>query len=269
MDSLEWLIVDEAGQAVPTAAVGGLARCPRGVGVGDPLQLEPVITLPRALIDQLMSHHRAPAELAPTRASVQTLADAVSRYGTERGGRWISLPLLAHNRCLEPMFTIANQMAYEDKMVHGRKHPARLEVLGLSRWIDVPRATADQDHFAADDWTELRRLLAELDWTKGPSVAVISPFKRVTRALTGRVRDAVEGWLPEARRTPIEVTQAMAAAKVGTVHTFQGRQSDAVILVLGGGTAGARQWAARTPNLLNVAFTRACDRLYVIADRKA
>ncbi len=263
--SLRWLIVDEAGQAVPAAAVGGLARFQRALVVGDPQQLEPVVTLPGALVAELMRHHHAPAELAPNRASVQTLTDSVSRFGTTRLDTWIGLPLLVHNRCLDPMYSVANKIAYDGEMIHGRRDLTVEHVLGDSRWIDVPRP--DGAHFRTEDLTEVLDLLRKLDWSQDQSIAIISPFKEVVRGLRRPIEREVLTLLPPERQSKVQRDAAVESVKVGTVHTFQGREKVAVILVLGGGSGGARQWAGRSPNLLNVAVTRAQDRLYVIGDR--
>ena len=59
---------------------------------------------------------------------------------------------------------------------------------------------------------------------------------------------------------------------VDTIHAFQGRQAETVVLVLGAPSpqaAGARRWAGREPNLLNVAASRAKRRLYVVGNRQS
>jgi hypothetical protein len=194
-ESLGVLIVDEAGQAPAHAAVGGMQRFRRAFIVGDPLQLEPVVTLPRALIEEIMGHHGAPFDLAPHRASVQTVADSTAQWGTLRRDSWIGLPLTVHNRCLRPMFDISNGMAYGD-MVQGRPDAPGTydEILGPSRWIDVPRP--DGSHFHKSDWEELRNLLHRFDWTALPSLAIITPFKLVKRELEHRVEGEIRRLLP-------------------------------------------------------------------------
>jgi superfamily I DNA and/or RNA helicase len=55
--------------------------------------------------------------------------------------------------------------------------------------------------------------------------------------------------------------------RIGTIHTVQGKEADSVILVLGAPKASqnrARSWAAGTPNILNVAVSRARQNLYVV-----
>lgn len=59
--------------------------------------------------------------------------------------------------------------------------------------------------------------------------------------------------------------------RVGTAHTAQGREAEAVIIVLGApnpSQTGARNWAGGRPNILNVAITCAKEVVYVIGNRK-
>lgn len=123
--SIGWVFVDEAGQAVPQAAVGALWRAKNAVVVGDPLQIEPVFTTPEKLTDVLLSASKIQIDfdVSPHNTSVQVLADKANPYGAsldfDGAETWIGSPLRVHRRCFEPMFSISNSIAYQGKMVFG------------------------------------------------------------------------------------------------------------------------------------------------------
>jgi hypothetical protein len=81
-ESIGWLLVDEAGQAPPQQAAGAIWRAKRTVVVGDPMQLEPVVTLPWGGQQALLRLFGVAEEWAPSRSSVQRVADRLARYGT-------------------------------------------------------------------------------------------------------------------------------------------------------------------------------------------
>jgi len=92
-ESLGWLFVDEAGQASPQAAVGAIFRTRRAVVVGDPVQIEPVVTLPERLTHAVCRHFGIdPDRFNAPDASVQSLADAASPVHTEIEGQRLKHP---------------------------------------------------------------------------------------------------------------------------------------------------------------------------------
>ena len=97
--SIGWLLIDEAGQATPQQAVGAIMRSKRVMAVGDPLQIEPVVTTPLPLLEGIASYMGVHSFdwVAPD-ASVQALADRANRYGAtidrDLGTLWIGSPLL-------------------------------------------------------------------------------------------------------------------------------------------------------------------------------
>ncbi|MBM5580825.1 DEAD/DEAH box helicase [Burkholderia pseudomallei] len=275
-DSIGWLLIDEAGQATPQSAAGAIWRSRRAVIVGDPLQVEPVFTVPLRLTEALRHRHQVDSAWSPADESVQTLTDRITPFGSwvstsadDTGGDtriWTGMPLRTHRRCDDPMFSVANRIAYAGQMVQGRVddegQPLATPfscVLGDSAWFDVA-STRVRHPVSEDELDVLRQCLTALrrepvrgEDNKPARVYVISPFRKVANACSDLVRRG-----------------KFDGIDVGTVHTFQGKEAAIVFLVLGTAPgqqgAGARAWATGAPNLLNVAITRAKCRLYVIGD---
>lgn len=262
-EALGWLLIDEAGQTTPQNAVGALWRTKRAVVVGDPLQLEPVTTLPFRAEQAIRNELDVDEQWSTSRTSVQRLADRLTPLGTWLPGdddkTWVGVPLTVHRRCDQPMFDIVNAIAYDGLMIDGtgkgpsERFDAAYPKLPPSKWVDVV-GSGSQGHWIPDEGYQLDRILSTLaDLEFGMSeVMVIGPFRDIARQIRSK-----------ARQHPGLVA--------GTIHTAQGKQADIVILVLGSAPdrPGARRWAASKPNLLNVAVSRAKRRLYVIGNRQA
>lgn len=270
-ETLGWLLIDEAGQALPQAAVGALLRCRRAVVVGDPIQIEPVVPLPERLTQTICRRFGIdPDHFNAPEASAQTLADAATPFMAEfhgrQGSRHVGVPLLVHRRCAEPMFGIANAVAYQHLMVHAKapKTSAIQDCLGASRWIDVQGS--GHHHWCEQEGEVVLAMMRRLkEAGVPPNLYIVSPFRIVAQNIRRLLFD-----------NPVVLSlspnpQDWIRDHVGTVHTVQGREAEAVFFVLGAPNPdqrGARGWAGGRPNLLNVALTRAQEAVYVVGNRQ-
>jgi hypothetical protein len=280
--SLGWLFVDEAGQAVPQAAVGAVWRARRAVVIGDPLQIEPVFTLPSRFISAVaeLSRHTDDGSYSPNKTSVQRLADNANRFGVTIGnegdqGVWVGSPLRVHRRCIDPMFSWSNEIAYGSKMVFGllqRSGPNGPPIRCESTWIDIRGDARKRQEVPEQTEFVLELLLALYQRDRQlPGLYLISPFKAIKTKLTKRIfgldwkKDRCEIEQPKKHEL-----KKWCKERVGTVHTFQGKEEHTVLMILGADPkhAGSADWACAKPNLLNVALTRARRRFYVVGDRE-
>jgi hypothetical protein len=279
-ERIGWLLIDEAGQATPQAAIGALWRSSRAVVVGDPLQLEPIFTVPARLEAAIARAHDVPSGWWPSLHSAQELADQANAIGTwlpatgphpadahpcsislSSQGKpliWVGAPLRVHRRCDEPMFSISNAVAYDGLMLHGKPHkPEQPPVSDWppSGWVDVC-GTQASGNWIAEEGQALDTIIMHLlsHGADPKDIFLISPFRGVVEELYGY-----------GKKYQLDIEN-----RVGTVHRTQGKEADIVILVLGGdpNRPGAKDWAAAKPNLLNVAASRAKKRLYVVGHRE-
>lgn len=267
------LIVDEAGQAQPQMAVGAMFRCRKAIIVGDPKQIEPVVTAETDMIKQLLTAEIL-AGYKDKKISVQAFADYINPYGTYLGKdeekEWVGCPLVVHRRCIDPMYTISNVLSYDGTMKQQTAAPkadrAKTFILDKSCWIDVAGAenSGKKDHFVKAQGELVLKLLArkfERDPIDIPRLFIITPFTSVKEGMLEMIKKSeLYGKEPRVRKW-------LNANNIGTVHTFQGQGTDEVIFLLGcdSKSMGAVNWVNN--NIVNVAATRAKFRFYMIGDK--
>lgn len=273
-EELGLLIIDEAGQATPQSALGALWRTQRAIIVGDPLQVEPVLTVPKELVKRFADEYNIPEYYRTPEVSVQMLADQTNEYGGYRNINgeqiWLGCPLVVHRRCVNPMFEISNEIAYENRMFLKSLLPKESDtfIFEHSIWFDIRgRENGNKDHTVKNQIDFAEKIFAKsIEIFNGfPDLFIITPFRRVAENLRKMMRlvlyhsqyiedENIDEWIKE---------------HCGTVHTFQGKEANEVILVLGCDNQsgiGASHWVGQKPNIINVAVSRAKYRIAVIGD---
>lgn len=271
-ESLGTLIIDEAGQASPHVALGALWRCKKAIVVGDPKQVEPVVTDESDAIKKAFANHSIKPYINKT-ISVQEFADKINNYGSyikdsDGNKTWVGCPLVIHRRCISPMFDISNEISYgrtmKNKTFNPKDEVKSKFVYDKSGWINVVGSEiGNKNHFVVAQGERALQII-EMSFKKYngfPKLYVISPFTTVINGLKELVRESTE-----LRKYNKNIVDTWLENNCGTVHKFQGKEAEEVIFLLGCDkkASGAVNWVK--PNIVNVAATRAKFRFYIIGD---
>ncbi len=279
------MVVDEAGQSSPHMAIGALCRSRKAIIVGDPKQVEPVVTddqdlLKQTFTDELLKNYKDKSN------SVQRFADIINPYGTylkDSNGsyEWVGCPLLVHRRCISPMYEISNDISYNNIMKQQAKQPDKdtqsTFIECQSQWINVRgKETGEKMHFVKEQGDKVIQML-EVAFSKNPDpdIFIISPFTTVESGIKDYVKKYVRSCKRDGEQSFLlmyeESLDTWLKRNVGTVHKFQGREAAEVIFLLGCDTSEAAKPAIMwvNTNIVNVAATRAKYRFYVIGDIEA
>ena len=274
--SLGMLIIDESGQAVPQSALGAIYRTRRAVVVGDPLQVEPVVTIPKVLIDILADSTCVANEYKVIENSAQTFADNINEFNGMIGERQVGCPLVVHRRCIEPMFSISNLISYDNRMFNktNKKEeylkPEKPFLIKKSGWINVEGVeNGGKDHFVKNQAERVCQLMEDAVhiysdlFETDDKIFIITPFRTVAESM----RKFIISYF-SAKGYDKEILSKWTKNCVGTVHTFQGKDANEVLLVLGcsNKSVGAMNWVVKKANILNVACTRAKYRIAFIGN---
>ncbi len=251
-------IIDEAGMIDQHKAFPLLVRSRKAIIVGDPLQIEPIITLSKqrredyrqtAFINRGLTeidYHRYSPEEEYSATAYHRAAGA-SGEGEDKGK---GILLKEHYRCQPSIIQYCNYIADYDLEIKTKPVNSLVE----SHLIAYDVEGKICNNVNEEEVTAVCEIIEHLV-KQGYSVqdiGVISPFKVHAAALKEQLKKKFS---------------QLDSKSVGTVHTFQGSEKKVIIL----STKVCQPqdnvyWINKRPNLLNVAVSRAKELFILVGN---
>lgn len=238
--AFDMVVIDEASQCDTATALIPIIRGQSLLLVGDPQQLNPVVLMDKSDDRALRRSYKIPDAYDYIENSVYKCFLACDSVSDE-------ILLSTHYRCDERIIGFNNQKYYHGKLkvASGRRVPDALT------FIDVPDDTSASKNTAP---AEANAVILYADRHPDERIGVITPF--------ANQRD----YLQEA----LEATGHGDIA-CGTVHAFQGDETDVILFSLAltdHSSPRTYEWLSDNRELINVATSRAKDKLVIISNQK-
>ncbi|NTW82079.1 MAG: AAA family ATPase [Chlorobiaceae bacterium] len=231
------VIVDEASQVDLLSGVLAMSCAEKLVIVGDPMQLPNVLSEEDekrakkvALQYNLPEHARFDRHslLSAVRTAFPEIPETLLRE---------------HYRCHPKIIQFCNQKFYGGELLVMTNDQGEPDVLKAYMTVEGQHARGAVNQRQIDEITQ--HILPELGSFKPADIGIVSPF----RAQTDRM----------------QASMGSEAIEIDTVHKYQGREKRVIIIATVSNEANA---FVDNPNLLNVAVSRAQEKLRLVVSRE-
>lgn len=251
------VVIDEAAQCTIPAILPLLFRAKRALIIGDPRQLQPVVTLSER--EDLEQQDRAglSRRWLKDRALTFTRHSTYDAFAQSAGFAYL---LDEHYRCHPDIIGPANRQVYQGRLTV-LTDPRRLKAQAdpALRWRHVSGTFQRGYSGSGSNPVEVDEVVRQVADSSAmfptAKIGVVTPLALQERALQAALRKA--GFATN------EVT-------CGTIHKFQGSERDIMVISAVGanGIQGpTRNWLVNQTNLWNVAITRAQSQLIIVGDQ--
>ena len=231
-------IIDEASQCNTAISLVPIIRGESLMLVGDPQQLNPVIVLDEMTNQKLKKRYNVSDDYDYRKNSI---------YKTYLACDAVSDEILLHNhyRCHKQIIEFNNKKYYNSKL-HVMTESKETQPLV---YVNVQNDEAYYKNTAPSEASEIIKYAAA---NKDKSIGVITPFVNQ--------KNLIEKMLK---------SENLSNVTCGTVHAFQGDEKDVVLFstaITNQTKAGTYEWLKNNKELINVATSRAKEKLIVLSN---
>ena len=234
----DMVIMDEASQCNTAVSLVPIIRGERLMLVGDPQQLSPVILLDEATNQKLKKRYNVSDDYDYRKNSIYKTFLACDSVSDE-------ILLHYHYRCNKKIIDFNNKKYYNSKLNIKSLNNEEKPLV----YLDVKGAHSDYKNTSPEEVNEIIKYAA---LNKDKSIGVITPFVNQKNL----INEAIE-------------RENLTNVVCGTVHAFQGDEKDVVLFstaVTDSTYFGTYEWLKNNKELINVATSRAREKLIVLSD---